>query len=54
MPNVGLELPTLRSRVACSTDWAMQAPLMMFFLNIITKDDRHLFLYFLAIWNILY
>ena len=26
MPNVGLELTPLRSRVTCSTDWANQAP----------------------------
>ena len=33
IPNVGLELTTLKPRVAHSTDWASQAPLDIKFLN---------------------
>ena len=28
MPNMGLELMTLRSRVTCPTNWASQVPLV--------------------------
>ena len=35
MPNVGLELTTLRLRVTCFTDWASQAPRPWSFLSLI-------------------
>ena len=34
MPNMGLELMTLRSRVTCSTD-SQPVPLIIFFLKIL-------------------
>ena len=33
-PNMGLKLTTWRSRAACSTDWANQAPLHVYLLTI--------------------
>ena len=52
MPNVGLELTTLRSRVTCCTNWASQEPpeehLLIFLARQVTGNK---FLQFLFAWE---
>lgn len=42
MPNVRLELRTLRSRVTCSADWASQGPQEFYFCEVVCFAWNHL------------